>query len=181
VNQEAQQAFYKNYYIFILEHIFEVSTNILHAKANLQQHAMLLMYLIKAVHHKLPANNNQPLVMVQLNAEVDPNNSSYVYKHIGNLLQQQFGESVTPIQIKVFVEGIFALYDSRGEFISHLRDFLIQMKEKRGEDTGDLFLEERLKEIQSKKEEVKKQEQAKLNTIPGMMNPYAALDDELIN
>merc|ERR1711879_128112 len=94
------------------------------------------------------------------------------------LLKQQFGQSVTDPQIQVFVEGIFTLYTNRAEFVAHLRDFLIQMKQMRGEDTTDLFLEERMNEIKSEQEENRQKEAAQLQQIPGMMNPYAALDDD---
>merc|ERR1711879_198277 len=88
------------------------------------------------------------------------------------LLKQQFGQSVTDPQIQVFVEGIFTLYQNRADFIAHLRDFLIQMKQMRGEDTTDLFLEERMAELKAKQEENRRQEAAKNAAIPGMMNPY---------
>ena len=52
------------------------------------------------------------------------------------------------------------------------------MKEKRGEDTSDLFLEERMAEIKAKREQLMKAEQDKIACIPGMANPYAALADE---
>ena len=75
----------------------------------------------------------------------------FFHNHIRDLLHTQFGSHLTPAQITVFVEGIFTLYDEIGEFIAHVRDFLIQMKSKRGEDTEDLFLEERMKELKDKK------------------------------
>lgn len=175
--RDMAQAFYKSYHIFILEHIFGVSTNILHSKANLSQHACLLMKMIHIVIGSDPRNNNQPIIQVSL-MENMPDNRAAVYQHIANILKQQFGNAVTDAQIQVFVEGIFTLYTNRADFISHLRDFLIQMKQMRGEDTTDLFLEERMAEIKGKQEENRKQEAAKNAAIPGMMNPYAALDDD---
>ena len=171
------QAFYKNYHIFILEHIFGVSTNILHSKANLPQHACLLMKMIHIILGTDPRNNNQPLISVHL-MENQPDNQKAVYQHIANLLKQQFGNAVTDAQIQVFVEGIFTLYQNRADFIAHLRDFLIQMKQMRGEDTTDLFLEERMAELKAKQEENRRQEAAKNAAIPGMVNPYAALNDD---
>ena len=46
------------------------------------------------------------------------------------------------------------------------------MKEKRGEDTQDLFLEERMREIKMKKEKKMMQDKAMFSVIPGMANPY---------
>lgn len=174
--REMAQAFYKSYHIFILEHIFGVSTNILHSKANLPQHACLLMKMVHIVLGNDP-RTNQPIIQVQL-IEGQENNRQAVYTHIATILKQQFGNGVTDAQIQVFVEGVFTLYTNRADFISHLRDFLIQMKQMRGEDTTDLFLEERMAEIKAKQEANQKQEAAKNAAIPGMVNPYAVLDDE---
>lgn len=80
---------------------------------------------------------------------------------------------MTANQITVFVEGIFGLYENLGEFIAHVRDFLIQMREKRGEDTEDLFLQERMAEIKQKKIEMEQRAAHKLSAIPGMRNSFA--------
>lgn len=175
VNYDQSQNFYKTYYVFILEHVFEVSTNILHAKANLQQHARLLAYMMKIVDNKGTENSSRPIISSTLspNPKENESNSQYIYEHVANLLKRQFGSAVTDVQIRVFVEGIFAYYNDLGDFIAHLRDFLIQMRELRGEDCQDLFLEERMQEIKSKKESQEKIEQEKLSNIPGMMNPYS--------
>ena len=58
VDYETSQQFYKTYYMFILDHVFEVSTNILHARANLSEHAKLLAYMIKVVCGKTVVNGN---------------------------------------------------------------------------------------------------------------------------
>merc|ERR1712046_390313 len=68
--------------------------------------------------------------------------------------------------------------NKQADFIAHLRDFLIQMKQMRGEDTTDLFLEERMAELKAKQEDNRRQEAAKNAAIPGMVNPYAALNDD---
>lgn len=65
------------------------------------------------------------------------------------------------------------------EFINHVRDFLIQMKEKRGEDTADLFLEERMREIKEKKEQREKEKMKSLQSVPGMFNPYHTDEREI--
>lgn len=186
VPYDQAQQFYKTYYMFILDHVFEVSTNILHAHANLREHAKLLAYMIKTVCGKchvkgtLVDNISVPLASEQdILADAEKsNNQTFTYIHIRNLLHNQFGSHLTPNQITVFVEGVFTLYDETGEFISHVRDFLIQMKSKRGEDTEDLFLEERMKQIKEKKDNRLKNDKMALSGIPGMSNPY---EDEEIN
>lgn len=52
----------------------------------------------------------------------------------------------------------------------HIRDFMIQIRQQNGEDTSDLYLEEKAKEI--------KEAQEQKNSIPGVLNPYD-VDDEM--
>lgn len=53
------------------------------------------------------------------------------------------------------------------------------MKEKRGEDTADLFLEERMREIKEKKEQREKEKMKSLQSVPGMFNPYHTDEREI--
>ena len=132
--------------------------------------------MISVVDKKTQTGN--PILSTPLD-ENNSNNSEFVYNHIGNLLNQQFGNQVTQPQIQVFVKGLFCLYDNLGEFIAHLRDFIIQMREKRGDDTQDLFLEERMKELQEKKNKKQEADKIKMAAVPGMLNPYELKEEML--
>ena len=95
-------------------------------------------------------------------------------------------------QVKVFVEGLFFLNKNITAFKEHLRDFLVEIKvmyvlvllcvddvhgvtlqEFTGEDTHDLYLEER--ESQLRKEQEKKHEQQL--QVPGILNPHERPDE----
>lgn len=52
----------------------------------------------------------------------------------------------------------------------HVRDFIVQIRQENGEDTSDLYLEEKAKEIEKA--------QSEKNAIPGVLNPHAIRDDE---
>ena len=53
----------------------------------------------------------------------------------------------------------------------HIRDFMIQIRQQSGEDTNDLYLEEKAKEIE--------EAQSQKNMIPGVLNPHAIDDDDM--
>ena len=53
----------------------------------------------------------------------------------------------------------------------HIRDFMVQIRQQSGEDTSDLYLEEKAKEIE--------EAQAQKNMIPGVLNPHAIDDDDM--
>ena len=58
-------------------------------------------------------------------------------------------------------------------FKEHLRDFLVQIKEYTGEDTSDLFLEEReesLKKVADEKRRIQE-------SVPGILNPHELPED----
>uniref|UniRef100_A0A3B5A0A9 Exportin-1 n=1 Tax=Stegastes partitus TaxID=144197 RepID=A0A3B5A0A9_9TELE len=71
-------------------------------------------------------------------------------------------------QVKVFVTGLFSLNQDIPAFKEHLRDFLVQIKEFAGEDTSDLFLEEREASLRQAQEEKHKIQMS----VPGILNPH---------
>lgn len=99
-------------------------------------------------------------------------------------------------QVKVFVTGLFSLNQDIPAFKEHLRDFLVQIKvspqrrgraelpvgvcvclpqlslcslqEFAGEDTSDLFLEEREASLRQAQEEKHKLQMS----VPGILNPH---------
>ncbi|KAH0521458.1 Exportin-1 [Microtus ochrogaster] len=71
-------------------------------------------------------------------------------------------------QVKLFVTGLFSLNQDIPAFKEHLRDFLVQIKEFAGEDTSDLFLEERETALRQAQEEKHKLQMS----VPGILNPH---------
>merc|ERR1719427_2674658 len=109
-------------------------------------HASILAYMFSLVE------NNKLTVKLSQNSE-ESSNLIFVQQYVANLLKTAFNH-LQNAQIRLFVKGLFSLNHDIPQFKSHLRDFLIQIKEYAGEDTSDLFLEER--------------EQA----LPGILNPH---------
>merc|ERR1719513_6944 len=129
---EAAQSFYQTYYTDILQHMFSVVTDTSHT-AGLTMHATILAYMFSLVEReKITVPLGQP----------ENNNLLFVQQYVANLLKTAFNHLQNE-QIRIFVKGLFSLNHDIPQFKSHLRDFLIQIKEYAGEDTHDLFLEER--------------------------------------
>lgn len=165
--QEAAQSFYQTFFLDLLEHVFSVATDSsLSQVAGLTLHAMILAYMFQLVE------TNK--ITVPLNA-VNPGQSNvdYVLEFVGNLLQKAFPH-LSLDQIRVIVKGFYAYDTDVSKFKDHLRDFLIQIKEFSGEDTADLYLEEKEKELQSAQEQKLKVSA----TVPGILNPYHEMNEE---
>ncbi|TNN60463.1 Exportin-1 [Liparis tanakae] len=154
----AAQSFYQTYFCDVLQHIFSVVTDTSHT-AGLTMHATILAYMFNLVE--------EGKVSVALSASSPANNQAHVQEYIANLLKTAFPH-LQDAQVKVFVTGLFSLNQDIPAFKEHLRDFLVQIKEFAGEDTTDLFLEERETALRQAHEEKHKQQLS----VPGILNPH---------
>uniref|UniRef100_A0A8C6ME46 Exportin-1 n=1 Tax=Nothobranchius furzeri TaxID=105023 RepID=A0A8C6ME46_NOTFU len=169
--EAAAQSFYQTYFCDILQHIFSVVTDTSHTAAvrdrphaiwlplGLTMHATILAYMFNLVE--------EGKVNVALSASNPTNNQLYVQEYIANLLKMAFPH-LQDAQVKVFVTGLFSLNQDIPAFKEHLRDFLVQIKEFAGEDTTDLFLEERETALRQAQEEKHKLQMS----VPGILNPH---------
>jgi len=163
---EAAQSFYQTYFLELLEHILSVVTDSSQAQvAGLTYYAQILAYMFNLVEC---GKITQPL-----NAGT-PNNVEYVFEFVAALLKTAFPH-LTESQLRVIVKGFYSYNTDVTKFKDHLRDFLVQIKEFAGEDTGDLYLEEREKEIQAAQEE----KQKIAASVPGLLNPHEIAEDAM--
>ncbi|CAI4231357.1 unnamed protein product [Auanema sp. JU1783] len=160
---EQSQTFYKRHYMQILQHVLAViaDSSQVHV-AGLTYYAEVLAALFRAAetYITVPLNDENP----------SQNNMDYIYQHIGNIYVQHFS-NLTEDQIRVSIKGFFSFNADVPAMRNHLRDFLVQIKEFTGEDTSDLFLEEREAEIAAA--------QNRKMAIPGMMNPNEIDEEEM--
>lgn len=77
------------------------------------------------------------------------------------------------MQIKNFVIGLFTLNDDLPKFKTHLRDFLISLKEFGG-DNAELYAEEREQALR----DAKTAERDRAMKVGGLLKP-AEIEDEL--
>ncbi len=107
----------------------------------------------------------QGLIKVPLAPEVQEasQNLLYVQQFMANLLKTAFPH-LQDNQIKVIIEGFVTLDQDISGFKEHLRDFLVQIREATGNDTADLYLEDREQTLKRAAEEKRKIQMS----VPGM-------------
>jgi len=162
MSEDVSQPFYRNHYMAILQHMLAVvADNNQVQVAGMTYFAEVLCVLFRAPEFS---------IRVPLN-EADPSqpNVDFIYQHISAIFTQHFS-NLTPEQIRVTIKGFFSYNMDVVAMRNHLRDFLIQIKEVNGEDTYDLFLEEREQEIQ--------QAQERKKIVPGLVNPNELNEEE---
>ena len=145
---QAAQTFYQLYYLETMQHIFAVVAECSHT-SGLTAHSQILANLFSIVE--------QGHIKVPLAPEVqDPaQNLLYVQQFMANLLKTAFPH-LQDNQIKVIIEGFVTLDQDISGFKEHLRDFLVQIREATGNDTADLYLEDREQTLKCAAEEKRK-------------------------
>jgi exportin-1 len=158
--------FFQQFYIPILQDVFFVLTDSDH-KAGFKTQCQLLSRMFQLVEtNKI----SQPLYS---EGDVAPgtSNKDYVSQFTANLLHNAFA-NLKEAQITHFVTGLFQLTDDGNKFKTHVRDFLISLKEF-ADDNADLYAEEREKE----KADLAATERERQMKVGGLIKP-SELDDE---
>jgi len=163
-DRAAAQRVYRSFFLDLLEHVLSVVTDRSQVQvAGLSYYADILCQLFSAAEF---------FITVPLNVDnAAQSNIDFVYQFVGNLLKSAFAH-LSDDQIRVTVKGFYSFNQDPVRMKSHLRDFLVQIKEFVGEDTTDLFIEEREAEIQAM--------QKKKMAVPGILNPHEINDDEVM-
>lgn len=161
--------FFQQFYISILQDVFFVLTDSDH-KAGFKSQCMLLARMFQLVEtNKI----SQPLYQTD-QAPPGTSNKQFVSEFTGNLLQRAF-PNLKEIQIQHFVNGLFTLNEDATKFKTHLRDFLISLKEFAG-DNAELYAEEREQE----KKDLADAERERAMKVGGLIKPADLdQDDEL--
>eukprot|EP00580_Thalassiosira_gravida_P013796 CAMPEP_0201684068 /NCGR_PEP_ID=MMETSP0494-20130426/52443_1 /ASSEMBLY_ACC=CAM_ASM_000839 /TAXON_ID=420259 /ORGANISM="Thalassiosira gravida, Strain GMp14c1" /LENGTH=1085 /DNA_ID=CAMNT_0048167855 /DNA_START=79 /DNA_END=3336 /DNA_ORIENTATION=- len=163
------QGFYQQYLLALIQDVFAVMTDRLH-KSGFKMHATLLQYMF----HLVQMNQvTVPLFDTQT-APVGQSNPVFLRDHISNLLIQSF-PNLTRSQVSKFVQGMFDLKMDLPSFKTHLRDFLIELKEFSVEDNSGLFGEE---DEMQKRQQAEAQEAHRF-AVPGLLKPSEIVDEDL--
>lgn len=159
------QGFYQQFLLTLIQEVFAVMTDRLH-KSGFRMHATLL----RMMFHLVQTNQVTVPLFDPSSAPPGQTNPMFLRDHISNLLISSF-PNLTRAQVSTFVEGMFDIKMDLPNFKTHLRDFLIQLKEFNSENNAGLFSEEQ--------EMAAKQRQAQLTAIPGMVKPSEVVDEDL--
>ena len=162
------QAFYQQYLLTLIQDVFAVMTDRLH-KSGFKMHATLLRQMFHMVQM------NQVTVPLFDLAQQPPGttNPSFLRDHISNLLISSF-PNLTRVQVAKFVEGMFDVKMDLPKFKTHLRDFLIELKEFSAEDNSALYAEEREKAAREQEQAI----MAERSAVPGILKP-SEIDNDL--
>ncbi|KAJ1966544.1 Karyopherin transporter, partial [Dispira parvispora] len=171
--QALLNAFAQSYFLNLIRDIFYVLTDTDH-KNGFRLQCMILSRIFHLVES---GQVSQPLYDVtQTPQATGMSNSDYVGDYIVSLLANAFPH-LSKTQLETFAKGLFKFTQDFDKFIVHVRDFLIQMKEFSGDESGDgLYVYDREKELEAKK----RQEMEQAMRVPGMVNPHElpTMDDE---
>ena len=108
-------------------------------------------------------------------AQPGTSNREFISRYTAELLHSAF-PNLKDNQISHFVQGLFSLNEDTNKFKTHLRDFLISLKEFQGDDNADLYAEEREQE-KAEREQGERERQLK---VGGLIKPSELEgDDEL--
>lgn len=108
------------------------------------------------------------------NAPPGQTNPAFLREHISNLLISSF-PNLTRSQVAKFVDGMFDINMDLPTFKTHLRDFLIQLKEFSTEDNREMFGEEQ----DSQQRQQMEAQQAHRSAVPGLLKPSEIIDEDL--
>lgn len=164
-HEEAAQSFYQSYYLEIMQHVFAVVTDTSHI-AGLTYHSQILAHMFSLLE------NNSILIPLSPQVQSPAQNVEFVQQHVFSLLKTAYPH-LQDEQIRIIIKGFFDLDQNLQAFKEHLRDFLVQIKQFAGDDTSDLYLEER-EETLKKAGEEKRKIQA---SVPGILNPHEIPED----
>jgi len=162
------QAFYQQYLLSLIQDVFAVMTDRFH-KSGFKMHATLL----RLMFHLVQANQVTVPLFDPSSQPPGQTNPAYMREYIGNLLVTSF-PNLSKTQVSKFVDGMFDIKMDLSAFKTHLRDFLIELKEFNAEDNSALFSEEQETE-RSRREQVM---QAERSAVPGMLKP-SEIDNDL--
>jgi len=162
------QGFYQLFLLPLIRDVFVVLTDRGH-KSGFKMHATLLLLMC----HLVQMNQvTVPLFDVST-APPGQTNAAFLREYISNMLMSSFS-NLTKNQVKVFVEGMFDLNMDLPTFKTHLRDFLIELKEFSAEDNSGLFQEE----ADMEKMQQLEAERAQRQSVPGILKP-SEIDNDL--
>lgn len=167
VDPQTSGMFFQQFYIPILQDVFYVVTDSDH-KSGFKSQCMLLARMFQIVEQN---RISQPLYKPD-QAPSGTSNKEFVQGYTANLLQSAF-PNLQPNQIQHFVTGLFNLNEDPNKFKTHIRDFLISLKEFAG-DNADLYVEDREQE----KKDLAEAERERNMKVGGLIKPSDRDEDD---
>lgn len=166
---DISSAFYKTYFLPLLQDVFFVLTDTFH-KSGFKLQATILSQMFDTVEK---GGIRAPLWDPATIQDPSLNNQIYLRNYVTNLLVSAF-TNLSRQQVESSVNGLFALSSDLQAFKAHLRDFLVQLKEfSSGNNNEELYLEEKEAAIAAAKEA----EAKRVMSVPGLIPQSQIADD----
>ena len=162
------QPFYQSFLLTLIQDVFSVMTDRFH-KSGFKMHATLL----RLMFHLVQMNQVTVPLFDPSTQPAGQTNPAFLREHISSLLITSF-PNLTRAQVLRFVEGMFDVKMDLPTFKTHLRDFLIQLKEFSTEDNSAMFSDESNQTKQQQEEALRAQRSA----VPGLLKP-SEIDNDL--
>ncbi|PYI33784.1 nuclear transport receptor [Aspergillus indologenus CBS 114.80] len=166
---QTSNAFFQRFFIQILGDVFFVLSDSNH-KAGFKSQAMLLsrmFYFIESGKVQQPIYSPGQVPM-------GTSNKDFLQRYLAETLHSAF-KNLQEIPAKQFVAGLFTYNDDFNKFKTHLRDFLISLKENPG-DNAELYADEREQEAR----DAKAAERDRALKVGGLLKPSEMDQDEEI-
>lgn len=147
---DISQQFFKTYYISMMTHILSIITDSTQASV-IEFHARIIASMITILESNI--------LQFPLFPDVDGNTANNILC-VKNYLVQLIGNAFSNLseeQVRVFIEGLFALSENKDKFVIHLIDFILQTKVMQSQGSKDIYIDEYISELKS--ELVKKNQQ----------------------
>lgn len=160
-DQNIVNQFFQQFTRLILGDTFSVLTDPDHRSGFMLQVDILSLFIRIVEVNKLTV----PLYKEGEEAPPGTTNAAYLHQYLAQSLHNAFPH-LEDQQIAQFVNALFTSYGDRKQFASHVRDFLVQIKEFGGDD-GWLYDEERKQQI----EEQQKAQRERDLKVGGLVKP----------
>jgi exportin-1 len=165
---QVAQPFYQSFLLTLIQDVFSVMTDRLH-KSGFKMHATLL----RLMFHLVQMNQVTVPLFDPSTQPPGQTNPIFLREHISSLLVTSF-PNLTRVQVARFVEGMFDIKMDLPTFKTHLRDFLIQLKEFSAEDNSEMFSDE----ADQAKRQHEQALHAQRSSVPGLLKP-SEIDNDL--
>eukprot|EP01126_Amoeba_proteus_P042787 TRINITY_DN4660_c0_g1_i9.p1 TRINITY_DN4660_c0_g1~~TRINITY_DN4660_c0_g1_i9.p1 ORF type:complete len:1066 (-),score=260.84 TRINITY_DN4660_c0_g1_i9:458-3655(-) len=159
-NSQVANSFYQSYFLYLLQDLFYILTDTFHKSGFKLQAQILLQMFMMVEEGRVVA----PLWNPSQVSDPTMDNRRFIREYVMNLLSKSFA-NLTMHQVTAFVVGLFDLRKDFMKFCTHLRDFLVELKEfSGGDDNSHLFSHEQ----ETERERVLQQELS----VPGLVGPH---------
>lgn len=163
------QAYYSQFFLKNLNDVFYVLTDRLH-KSQFNTQCKILRHLFSLVE---TGKVTSPLWNPQQHTGVSTN-QQFLRVYLANMLSSHF-KNLSKNQVHSCVNGFFAVNSDESSYRTHLRDFLIQLKEfGNGDDNKALYADDNDANQEARALALHQQRAA----VPGVLNPNDIDDDD---